>query len=64
MIITKGYGEKNMATVKRNIVPIRTQKEMENMSATIEMQAGLIDYLAMMSDIDIPSEDDNYEQEV
>ena len=53
-----------MATVKRNIVPIRTQKEMENMSATIEMQAGLIDYLAMMSDIDIPSEDDNYEQEV
>lgn len=45
-------------------MPIRTQKEMENMSATIEMQAGLIDYLAMMSDIDIPSEDDDYEQEV
>lgn len=46
-----------MPKIIKRVVPIRTEKEIENMNARIDRQSGLIDYLAIMADIDIPEDE-------
>jgi len=55
-----------MPKMNKRTVPIRTEKEIENMYAKLEKQSGLIDYLAIMADIDIPEDETevDYEQEL
>jgi hypothetical protein len=55
-----------MPKIQKRTVPIRTEKEIEDMYARLDKQAGLIDYLAIMADIDIPDDEveGGYEQEL
>lgn len=55
-----------MPKIQKRIVPIKTEKEIEDMNAKIAKQYGLIDYLAIMADIDIPTDESEvaYEQEL
>ena len=42
--------------IYRNRGSLKEQREMENARAEVEKQAAYIDYIAMMSDIDLPED--------
>jgi len=44
-------------------MPIAMAREIEDTNAKVEQQRGLIDYVAMMTDIEIPSEEETQEVE-
>lgn len=45
-----------MQITKRKL-PVIQEKEVEDLKATVQDQASLIDYLSMMSGIDIPDDE-------
>ncbi len=53
-----------MIFVKRRTLTPQQEADLENAIATTNRNAALIDYLAMMSDIDIPTEEDGDESEI
>lgn len=44
--------------ISRRKMPIRQEKELEDLKAKAEDQAATIDYLSMMSGIEIPEEEE------
>ena len=46
-----------MAKIIRTTLTAQQTQELDYLRATVEKQAALIDYLAVMADIDIPVED-------
>lgn len=53
-----------MATIIRRGVSPQDQARQDNAVAMAQRNADIIEYLAMMADIEIPSEEDSNEQEV
>lgn len=53
-----------MATIIRRGVSPQDQARQDNAAAMAQRNADIIEYLAMMADIEIPSEEDSNEQEV
>lgn len=47
-----------MATIKRRALPPQQERELEYYKARVEKQAAIIDYLAAMTDVDIPDEEE------
>lgn len=48
-------------TYKSKDIPIRTQKELENMASQIEKLAANQDYIAMMTDVELEEEESEAE---
>ena len=46
-----------MIKVIKRVLPIRENKELENLRATVANQAAIIDYIAAMTDVQIPIEE-------
>lgn len=53
-----------MATIIRRGVSPQDQARQDNAVAMAQRNADIIEYIAMMADIEIPSEEDSNEQEV
>lgn len=53
-----------MATIIRRGVSPQDQARQDNAIAMAQRNADFIEYIAMMADIEIPSEEDSNEQEV
>lgn len=52
-----------MFSFKRLKTDVVTERQMEQMQATIAQQSATIDYLAMMTDVDLPEGEDEQEDE-
>ena len=52
-----------MIIIKRGVSP-QDQAMYENALAAIEKNADLIEYISMMADIEISTEEEDYEQEI
>lgn len=50
--------------IEKNNVPIRYEKELEDLQAKVEDQSATIAYLSMMSGIDIPQKEAQNEPEI
>ena len=46
-----------MAFLKRNFLDIKKEKELETENATIQEQGALLQYIAIMADIELPEEE-------
>ena len=46
-----------MAFLKRNFLDIKKEKELETANATIQAQGALLQYIAIMADIELPEEE-------
>lgn len=46
-----------MAFLKRNFLDIKKEKELETANATIQEQGALLQYIAIMADIELPEEE-------
>ena len=42
-------------------MPVKKEKEIETLKATVDKQAAVIDYIAMMADVDITEEEPEME---
>lgn len=45
--------------ISKRDMPIRKEKELEDLKSTAEDQKATIDYLSMMSGIELPEDDEN-----
>ena len=52
-----------MFLFKRCKTDVVTERQFEQMSATIEQQQATIEYLAIMADIELPNEDNTEEED-
>lgn len=53
-----------MALVERNKMGLQEKAALENATADAAKIAANLDYIAMMADIEIPTEDETYESEI
>jgi hypothetical protein len=63
MAIITHYGGMAMTIIKRGVSP-QDQAMYDNALAATERNADLIEYISMMADIEIPTEEDDYEPEI
>ena len=53
-----GQKEKTMGMIRRTGIPPREMSDLENAQAAAQKNADLIEYLAMMTDVEIPTEEE------
>ena len=55
-----------MGLIRRTGIPPKETAELENAQATAQKNADLIEYIAMMTDVEIPTEEEEFtnEQEI
>lgn len=46
-----------MQTIFEKVINLAEKRRMEWLQAQMEKQAGILDYIAMMADVEIPSEE-------
>lgn len=47
-----------MKTIYERVINLAEKRRMEWLQAQMEKQAGILDYIAMMADVEIPSEEE------
>lgn len=50
--------------IQKREMPIRKEKEFENLKALAEDQKAAVDYLSMMSGIELPKEEEDEQQKL
>ena len=58
----QNYGGIQMKKIYERVLDLVSKRKIETLQSELAKQAGIVDYIAMMSDVEIPMEDENNDE--